>query len=396
MRIEPHLSQDEGSRIEARVRPFGPVLLSANSFWNIINFRPALVDGLTKAGYSVCIAAPTPDKVWASAHGAKPIEISVDRSGLNPATDAVLWLHYFRLLHREKIGCYLGFTAKPNVYGCFAAQLLGIPAIPNVSGLGTAFIGDGPLSRFVGTLYRIAFRRCRIVFFQNPDDRDLFVTRKIVRDEQARLLPGSGIDLDHFVPSPTAEPAPPSFLFIGRLLGDKGVRDYVEAARLLRTDHPQWRFQILGDLDPANRSGVTANELQSWVDQGLVEHLGHVEDVRPWIAASTAVVLPSYREGLPRSLLEAAAMARPLIATDVPGNRQLVKHHINGLLCNVRDSSSLAQAMRTLGLMAPSRLAEMGQAGRTLVERDYGVDRVVDAYLDALAQLAGQAGVGNN
>jgi len=378
------------------VRPVGPVLLTANSFWNIVNFRTPLINGLVKAGYPLCIAAPTPDKAWVSAHGAKPVEIVVDRSGLNPATDAVLWLDYVRLLRREKIGCFLGFTAKPNVYGCFAAQLLRIPAIPNVSGLGTAFIGDGPLSRFVGMLYRIAFRRCPIVFFQNPDDRDLFVSRRIVRSEQARLLPGSGIDLDHFALSPPAEQGPPRFLFIGRLLGDKGVREYVEAARLLRTDHPQWRFQILGDLDPGNRSGVAASELQSWVDQGLVEHLGHADDVRPPIAASTAVVLPSYREGLPRSLLEAAAMARPLIATDVPGNRQLVEHHINGLLCNVRDANSLAQAMRTLGLMAPSRLAEMGQAGRALVEREYGVDRVVEAYLDALAQLAGQAGVGNN
>jgi glycosyltransferase involved in cell wall biosynthesis len=368
------------------------LLISSNSFFNIANFRGRLVEALVDAGYAVRIAVPEADHEWAQSRGAEAVEIEVDRSGLNPVNDARLWLNFLGLLRRTKPNHFLSFTAKPNIYGSLAARMSGVPSLPNVSGLGTAFMSDGPLSGFVGFLYRFAFLRCPIVFFQNPDDRDLFVRRKIIKVGQARLLPGSGIDLDHFAPAPPDD-GPLQFLFIGRLLGDKGVREYVEAARLLRADHPNWRFQLLGDFDPGNRTEISPAEVREWVDEGVIEHLGHADDVRPAIASATAVVLPSYREGMPRSLLEAAAMARPLIATDVPGCRQLVDHGVNGLLCEARNAQSLAEAIRELGSMDPQRRAQMGQAARALVEREYGVERVVRAYLDALAQLAVEAGV---
>jgi len=369
------------------------LMLSANSHWNIVNFREQLVDALVAAGHRLHLAAPGADAEWARAHGADAIDIAIDRSGLNPFADAALGLDYLRLFRRLKIDCFLGFTAKPNIYGSLAAQLCGTISLPNVSGLGTAFIGDGLLSRIVALLYRLAFHGCPIVFFQNPDDRDLFVAKKIVRSEQTRVLPGSGIDLDYFRPEPVPAGDEKRFLFIGRLLGDKGVREFVEAARQLRTGRPGWRFQLLGDLDPGNRTGIGRGEVDQWVGEGLVEHLGHVDDIRPFIGAATAVVLPSYREGLPRSLLEGAAMARPLVASDVPGNRQLVEHGVNGLLCEARSARSLAEAMHVLGSMDGARRAEMGRASRALVEREYSVERVIEAYLDALAQLAGGAGV---
>lgn len=370
------------------------ILLSANSFWNIVNFRGLLVEALIEAGYSVRIAAPGSDREWARARGAEAIDIAIDRAGLNPLRDATLWLDYLKLFRRTKPGYFLGFTAKPNIYGSLAARLADVTSLPNVSGLGTAFMRDGPLSRFVALLYRLSFQRCPIVFFQNPDDRDLFVARKIIRPGQARLLPGSGIDLAHFAPEPMpAGDEEPVFLFIGRLLGDKGVREFVEAARHIRAERPWWRFQLLGEVDAGNRTGISSSEVQRWESDGVVEHLGHVEDIRPFIGKATAVVLPSYREGLSRSLLEGAAMARPLIATDVPGNRQLVKHGVNGLLCKVRDARSLADAMREVGSMGPDQRAKMGEAGRQLVEGEYGVERVIRAYLDALAQLAGEARV---
>jgi len=379
-----------------RFEPPRPVLLSSNSFQNVVNFRGGLVEALVTAGYPVRIAAPDVEPDWLQAVGAEAIEISVDRSGLNPLVDAALWLNYVRLMQRERPGCFLGYTAKPNIYGSLAAQMQGVPSIPNVSGLGTAFMSEGLLSRFVAMLYRLAFRRSPIVFFQNPDDRDLFVARKIVRADQARLLPGSGVDLRHFVPIET-ETANNSgelrFLFVGRLLGDKGVREFAEASRLLKRDQPAWRFQLLGSIDEGNRSGIRQDEVRQWIADGYIELLGHVDDVRPHIAAATAVVLPSYREGLSHSLLEAAAMARPLVATNVPGNRQIVEHGVNGLLCEVRDSQSLADAMRRLGMMRGEERAAMGSAGRALVERDYGEEHVIHAYLDALAQLTIKSGV---
>ncbi len=368
------------------------VMISANSFWNIANFRKGLISALVAEGYRPVIAVPGAEAAWAREQGAEAVEIVVDRSGLNPLMDAGLLLSYWRLFRGTGAEFFLGFTAKPNIYGALAARLSGVHSLPNVSGLGTAFMSEGLLSRFVSFLYKQAFRKSPIVFFQNPDDRDLFVNRGIVQSRQARLLPGSGIDLAHFSPRPGPEGGP-CFLFIGRLLGDKGVREFVAAAGLLKREQPGWRFQLLGSIDEGNRSGVKAEELQHWLDQGLVEHLGHADDVRPHIAAATAVVLPSYREGLPRSLLEAAAMARPLVATDVPGNRQIVEHGVNGQLCEARNALSLAEAMKHVGLTGESERIEMGLAGRALVERTYGEERVIKAYLDALAQLRSPAGV---
>jgi len=369
------------------------VVVSANSFWNIANFRSGLIKALAAEGYQVLIAAPAVDPDWTESHGAEAVEIAVDRSGMNPFRDASLLVNYLALFRRRKPDFLLGFTAKPNIYGALAAQLSGVQALPNVSGLGTAFMSDGPLSRLVSFLYRRAFRGSKIVFFQNPDDRDLFVDRAIVRAEQARLLPGSGIDLTQFRPEPLPGSGSLRFLFIGRLLGDKGVREFVEAAASLKSRHPDWRFQLLGPVDEGNRTGVAADEVQSWVNQGLVEYLGHADDVRPYIREATAVVLPSYREGLPRSLLEGAAMARPLVATDVPGNRQLVDHGVNGLLCEVRSAPSLAHAMQRMGEMSADHRAALGKAGRDRVERQFSEELVVNAYLDALRQLRPAVGV---
>ena len=363
------------------------VVISANAFWNISNFRAGLIDGLIGHGWTLVVAAPDIDQSWIARRTLIPAEIRVDRSGLNPLRDVGLLAAYVRLIRKHRPKYFLGFTAKPNIYGSLAAAICGTASIPNVSGLGTAFIAPGALSTLVGGLYRLAFARCPIVFFQNEDDRDLFVRRKIVRQDRARLLPGSGIDLDRFHPTQPNDAERIRFLFIGRLLGDKGIREFVEAARLLRPDYPDWRFQLLGPIDEGNRTGIRTGELDQWVRSGCVEYLGRADDVRPYIAAATAVVLPSYREGLPRSLLEAAAMARPLVATDVPGNRQIVEHGVNGLLCEPRNPESLAQAMLTMGEIDASARNAMGNAGRDIAERRFAEQRVVQAYLEAMAQL---------
>lgn len=369
------------------------VLISANSFWNIVNFRTGLIQALARQGYRVTIAAPGSDPDWISAMGAKAINIEMDRSGLNPLKDLSLLFAYHRLLRRYRPNIFIGFTAKPNIYGCLAARWSGVSALPNVSGLGTAFINPGPLSVLVGTLYRIAFAKCPVIYFQNSDDGDLFIRRKIVRSAQVRLLPGSGVDLDRFSPSPPNAAAGVSFLFIGRLLGDKGVREFVAAARILRAERPDWRFQLLGPIDEGNRSGIKQAELDQWAKDEVVEYLGQADDVRPFISAATAVVLPSYREGLPRSLLEAAAMARPLVATDVPGNRRIVEQGINGFSCKARDPQSLADAMARLGTMDAGARSAMGSASRELVEREFGEERVIEAYLDTMRQLLDDVGV---
>ena len=315
------------------------------------------------------------------------IPVGIDRSGLNPWADFRLFWEYRRLFKLRKPAAYLGFTIKPNIYGALAAASLGIAAIPNVSGLGTAFIRQGALQQIVTRLYRLAFRRTRVVFFQNEEDRRLFVDRRIVRPAQARVLPGSGVDLERFSPAPRAA-GPPTFLFIARLLRDKGVVEFVDAARKLREDLPHVRFQLLGPIDPGNRTGVGPNQLDSWVEEGVIDYLGVTDDVRPFIAAATAVVLPSYREGMPRVLLEAGAMARPAIASDVPGCRDIIEEGVNGHLCQVSDAVSLADAIRRMAELPTERRLAMGEAARRRVQGEFSETVVIEAYLKALAEIA--------
>ena len=366
------------------------VLVSANSLWNILNFRTGLVRALSARGFSVVVAAPpSAQEMEQTKTGMDIRDMPMDRSGMNPFADGLLMLRYALLMREVRPCAFLGFTIKPNIYGSLAARLAGLPSIPNVSGLGTAFIRGGLLGRFVTALYRIAFASSHCVFFQNPDDRDLFLARKIIRPEKARLLPGSGIDLERFPPAAPLKSRDPTFLLIGRLLADKGVREFVEAARMTRLKFPGARFQLLGGLDPGNPTAIAQPELTQWIEQGVVEYLGPTDDVRPFIADADAVVLPSYREGLPRSLLEGGAMGRALIATDVPGCREIVKDGTSGLTCEVRNAASLADAMARFAAMEVDQRQKLGEAARRKIESEYDERLVINAYLDMLMPLAG-------
>ena len=364
------------------------IVLSANSDWNIANFRVGLIRALQRAGYTPVVIAPRDELVDARMNelGVERIAIRIERSGLNPFADLMLFRSYRRLLKSLRPAAYLGYTIKPNIYGSLAAALLAIPAIPNVSGLGTSFIRNGPIQKIVTYLYRLGFRRAPVVFFQNEEDCRLFIERRMVKPGQARIVPGSGIDLSRFTPTALRD-EPPVFLFVGRLLADKGVAEFVQAARMLRISLPGARFQLLGPIDEGNRTSIGRRELGCWDDEGVIEYLGAKDDVRPFIADASAVVLPSYREGLPRSLLEAAAMARPLIATDVPGCRQVVENGVNGYLCKTRDAGSLALAMKQLAELPQGEKLAMGNAARRKVEDQFSEEHVIRAYLEVLAGL---------
>jgi glycosyltransferase involved in cell wall biosynthesis len=366
--------------------PNKTILISINASWNIINFRSGLIRALQAKGYRVIALAPPDGYSPRFAElGVEYHPIEMDKKGVSPAQDLKLLARYYRLLKALKPDVFLGYTAKPNVYGSIAAQALGIPVINNVSGLGTAFIRQGLLTRIVSGLYRTAFKRSRTVFFQNEEDLALFVRNRLVREGRAKLVPGSGIDLHRFKPAPV----PPTgagfaFLLIARLLWDKGVGEYAEAARLVRREMPSARFQLLGFLDVENRTAVGRGDVEGWAAEGLIDYLGSADDVRPAIAAADCVVLPSYREGLPRTLLEAAAMAKPLIATNVPGCRQVVEQGENGFLCEARNARSLADAMLCMIRLSPEERSAMGAAGRHKVEREFDEKLVVARYLEAI------------
>ena len=272
--------------------PRRSLVLSSNSLWNIENFRGHLVSAFASEGWPVLIAAPaTAKQMKACTLPARVVPLSMQRSGMNPFRDLALIRAYYTLLRNERPAAFLGWTIKPNLYGALAARFAGVPSIVNVSGLGTAFLSGRLLSRFVGILYKLAFHRASIVFFQNSEDQAMFLQRGLVRAGQARLLPGSGINLDHFPMTALLCGEPIRFLMVARLLGDKGVRDYVEAARLARRIVPDARFGLLGALDDGNRTAISADELGAWVREGVIDYLGEVSDVRPQLAEATVIGL---------------------------------------------------------------------------------------------------------
>jgi glycosyltransferase involved in cell wall biosynthesis len=370
----------------------GKVVLATNAAWNIANFRAGLVRSLQADGWEVVAMAPRDDHVpRVEALGCRFVELPMLGSGTNPREDVRLYRRFKVALTAERPAAFLGFTIKPNVWGSLAAHKLGIPVINNIAGLGTAFIRTSWLTGIARILYRWALRDAHRVLFQNEDDRRYFVDSGLVDRARSARIPGSGVDVDAFVPAPLPQRARGEalrLLFIGRLLRDKGLIELAQAARLLKTQGVPVGIDLLGFLETDNRSAISRAELDSWQDEGLLRFLGSTDDVRPYIAAADAVVLPSYREGVPRTLLEAAAMGRPLIASDAVGCRDAVDDGINGLVARTRDAAHLAtQIARFIALDEPARQA-MGQASRAKVEREFDERIVVETYRGLLRDLA--------
>ncbi len=400
-------------------------MIALNLAWNLVNFRAGLIRALVAEGYEVVAVAP-PDEYapQLAALGCRFVPLPMDNQGTHPGRDLLLLGRFVRLLRRERPAVFLGYTVKPNVYGSLAAHALGIPVVNNIAGLGAVFIRDSVVTRVVRGLYRLALGRSRRVFFQNDEDLRLFVEGGLVRAEVTGRVPGSGIDLERFVavglpggrdqgkpalsPSPSGEAPtlryPASgrgesggggvrFLLIARMLWDKGVGEYVEAARRVKRRYPDAEFGLLGFLDVKNPAAISREQMDEWVAEGVVNYLGVSDDVREQIAQADCVVLPSYREGTPRTLLEAAAMARPLIATDAVGCREVVEDGVNGYLCRVKDADDLAAKMeRMIGLSDDER-TQMGRRGREKVEREFDERLVIEAYLKVIREVCGDAAV---
>ncbi|WP_127091173.1 glycosyltransferase family 4 protein [Aquabacter cavernae] len=367
--------------------------MTVNAAWNIWNFRRTLAAALLDDGHQVTILAPhdhTIGDLERMGCRVRPLQMSV--KGLNPVADLMLLRRFKHILRQEKPDIVLSYTIKNNIFGAMAARGAGVSFVPNVTGLGTAFLSGGLMQAVAERLYRHAFRGLPVILFQNEDDRELFLNLGLVDARQAQLVPGSGIDLDRF--AMTAYPAAgtrPVFLMIARLLRDKGVHEFVEAARMIRAQGIDARFQLLGATGSQNRTAIDAATVQGWVREGSVEYLGTTDDVRPSIAAANCVVLPSYREGAPRTLIEAAAMGRPLIASDVPGCRAVVDRDISGFFCDARDADSLAVAMGRFLDLPYGAQVEMGQASRAKMVREFDQQRVIDIYRGVIAQWDGTA-----
>jgi glycosyltransferase involved in cell wall biosynthesis len=366
-------------------------VISINASWNVVNFRAGLVRALRGAGFDVVALAPSDDYSPRLAElGARHWPVEMDRRGTSPLRDALLAARYYQALRRIRPDVYLGYTAKPNIYGSLAAHALGIPVINNVAGLGVTFLKRDWLNFIVRSLYRLAFRRSKHVFFQNPDDLALFSDADLVDAVKISLLPGSGVDLERFKPRLRVGGGASGFTFllVSRLLWSKGIGEYVRAAEGLRASHPQARFAIAGIIDGDRADAVSRADVRKWEESGLIDYLGALGDVRPALAAADCVVLPSYYpEGTPRSLLEAAAMGKPIITCDVPGCREIVRDQVNGFLCAPRDPESLAGAMERMIDMAPDDRLRMGNASRREAETRFDERIVIDRYLQQIAKV---------
>ncbi len=368
----------------------GKVMIVLNTAWNLFNFRSGLIRALVVAGYEVVAVAP--DDEYASRLtelGCRFVALPMDNKGTNPLRDLGLFFRFLKVIHQERPAVFLGYTIKPNIYGSLAAHTLGITVVNNITGLGTVFIRDTWLTRLVRLLYKIALSRSRHVFFQNKDDMSLFVAHCLVAQHKVSRLPGSGIDLKKFCFTPLKDSThrPLNFLLVSRLLWDKGVGEYVEAARLVKRQYPGVSFQILGFFDEKNPREVSRAQMQIWDREGVIDYLGVSDDVQSFMVAADCIVLPSYREGVPRTLLEAAAIGRPIVTTDVTGCRDAVDDGVNGFLCNIRDAHDLADKMTQMIELLPSKRMAMGVAGRAKMEIQFDESIVINSYLNTIESI---------
>ena len=356
---------------------------------SLLNFRGPLLRALLTEGLEVHVAAPdlaanSLIRQQLEALGVQVHEVALKRTGMNPLADMTTVYHLWRLMRQIKPDFSLGYTIKPVIYGNIAAWLAGVPRrFALITGLGYAFQGETGqrtwLKRIVQSLYRAALGKAHKVFFQNPDDEALFNSLGIIKpsDQKTVVVNGSGIDVGSF--SVASLPQATQFLLIARLLGDKGVREFVKAATMVRLQHPDVRFGLVGWIDE-NPDAIGEDELQRWIEAADVQFYGRLDDVKPIIAESSVYVLPSYREGTPRTVLEAMAMGRPIITTDAPGCRETVIDGDNGFLVPVKAVDELAIAMLTF-VEQPELVSRMGERSRQIAEEKYDVDKVNEHML---------------
>ncbi len=366
------------------------IAILINTSWNIYNFRKGLIVSFLKQGYQVLAIAPKDDYSDRLVElGCQYRDIQIASQGMNPLKDLSFLRQIKKLLREERPDILLTYTIKPNIYGAIACVNLGIPVIANVSGLGTAFYENGPLKKVASRLYQFAFRKIGAVFFQNEEDKKAFSEAVSFDQSKALLLPGSGVDLNYFQAKPLAEGSKVTFVMVARLLIDKGVREYVEAAQLVRINGKDVEFVLVGGYDPDHPRSITLEEFHDIQLNEDVRYYMQQEDIRSILAKATAVVLPSYREGTPKTLLEGAAMGKPLIATDVPGCRNVVVHGSNGFLCREKSSEELAKCLTKFMDLSHDERTKMGLNSRSIMEERYNEQFVISSYQEQIDLLIG-------
>lgn len=366
------------------------IAVVVNAAWNIYNYRLGLIEALIAKGHQVWAVAPNDDFVpKIEAVGCRFIPLQrLSRKGTNPLQDLRLTYELYKIYKDNKIDVALQYTIKPNIYGSFACKFAKIKSICTITGLGYSFLSDGLVNKVVKRLYKKAFKRASLVAFQNNDDLQLFEQLKLVEPHKSTLIKGSGIKTNFFKPLPkTQETAGLVFLFVGRLLYDKGIVEYLEAAKTIKANNPKTEFWIVGALDNENPSAISPDMVNTYHQEGIINYIGQSSDVRSIMQNSDVVVLPSYREGLPRVMLEGLSMAKPLITTDTAGCRETVQDGENGYLVPVKDKDALAQALQKMLNLSVEDRKLMGDKGRALALKEFDEQAIIQRYFDELDKI---------
>lgn len=346
------------------------VILVANSTWNIYNFRLNIIRKLISEGHQIFVIAPVDEylEYKEAFPDVKHIPLkTMGRDSTNPIRDLLLLIELFRKYNWLKPELVIHYTNKPNIYGGFASRMLNIPSVAVVTGLGYSFIHKGFLNFIVRKLYKLSGKYHKRFIFENEDDKDLFIEEGIVHKENAKAVKGCGVDTKYYLPSSNGiSESKLTFTFVGRLLYDKGITEFISAAKLVKEKYPETKFEVIGEFDSDNPSNIDKDYLVDWVDSGVIDYKGFVRDIRPILQHSDCVVLPSYREGMPRTLLEGMSMGKPLITTDVPGCRETIKEGENGFIVPVKDEKKLADAIERLIKLPIEQRKEMGKKGRQM------------------------------
>lgn len=368
------------------------VIFVSNTSLTVRNFRTGLMQALKNKGYDVIFCSQ--DNGYAAEVEKKGfifVPLTIDRKGTNFFTDLKLIFAFYKLYKREKPDIILHYTIKPNIYGSIAARFAGVPCINSITGLGYVFIKKNPVYFLVKFLYKISCGLAKHTFFQNRDDLNLFLEKGIIDRSKAILVNGSGINTDFFSPdfcrTVKKEESLFVFLFSGRFLWDKGLGEFVDAARLTRKKYPRTRFWLAGIIDPGNPAGISLETVKGWEREGVIEYLGEVRDIRLSICQADCIVLPSYREGIPRSLLEALAMEKPIITTNAVGCREVIEEQVNGFSVPVKDVAALADSFCKMIELKPEERLKMGRAGRGKIEKDFKEEIIIDKYIEEIEKI---------
>ncbi len=367
------------------------IAIILNTAWNVYNFRLGLIKELINGSAEIYIIAPKDDFVGKIISEVDCTFIPLNklsRDGTNPINDYRLILELRKIFTENKIDLVLSYTIKPVIYGTIAARTLNIPVINTVTGLGYSFLSSGLVNKLVKSLYKFSLQYANVNLFQNIDDKELFIREKLVSEHKADIVNGSGINTTYFFPVEKKRTNDNvTIVFIGRLLYDKGIRELIEAATIVVEKDKRIYFEIIGGLDKNNPSGITKEELERLVRNNRISYRGKVKDTRRYIANSDMVVLPSYREGLPRVMLEAMSMARPIITTDVPGCRETVINEYNGLLVKAKDAENLANAILKLSNLSEEERKAMGKNGRKMTLEKFDEKIIIQKYLEVIDRV---------